>query len=156
MSRYARTTTVSCEASRAEIETLLKRYGCNEFGFMTDHRRAKIIFGCRGHRVQFMIELPDPEAKKYAHDGRGSLRKPQSRIKAWDQDCRSSWRSFKLLIHAKLEGIESKITTFEEEFMPHIVMSDGETIGNKILPRLFDGSIYSDGKLPPLLDHKVR
>jgi hypothetical protein len=149
--RYASKTTVSSEKSRAEIETLLRKYGCNEFGFMTDHRRAKIIFGFRGHRIQFIIELPDPDAKKYHKDGRGVVRKPHSRFKVWDQDCRQSWRSFKLLIHAKLEGIESKITTFEEEFLPHIVLIDGETIGQKILPNVIDGSIYKSGKLPLLL-----
>jgi hypothetical protein len=51
---YAKGTSVSCELSRAEIVRILTRYGCNEFGFASEARKAMMVFGFKCHRVRFI------------------------------------------------------------------------------------------------------
>ena len=50
---------------------------------------------------------------------------------------------------AKLEAVESGIATFEEEFMAHIVMPNGKTVGEMALPLI--ESAYKTNKHVPLL-----
>ena len=50
---------------------------------------------------------------------------------------------------AKLEAVESEITTFEEEFLAHILLPDGQTAGDYLLPQL--ERVYETGKMPTML-----
>jgi len=54
-----------------------------------------------------------------------------------------------LAIKAKLEAIECGISTLEKEFMAFVVMPDGRSLGDHIIPQL--EKISSTGKLPKLL-----
>ncbi|GAG36103.1 unnamed protein product [marine sediment metagenome] len=62
---------------------------------------------------------------------------------------RQKWRALSLVIKAKLEAVESGISIFEEEFLAHIVLPDGRTIGDFMIPQI--KTIYSSGKMPKLL-----
>ncbi len=53
------------------------------------------------------------------------------------------------MIKATLEAVESGITTFEEEFLAHIVMPDGMTVGNHVRPTI--AAWYAGGTMRPLL-----
>ena len=53
------------------------------------------------------------------------------------------------MIKAKLEAVESGISVFEEEFLAHLVMPDGKTVGQSILPQV--EAAYQTGKMPSLL-----
>ena len=64
------------------------------------------------------------------------------------------WRAMILVVKAKLESVETGISTFQEEFMAHIIMANGKTIGENILPRLLESS--RDGKHPALLMLEAR
>jgi hypothetical protein len=71
---------------------------------------------------------------------------------AGEQPCRLK----ELLIKAKLEAVESEISTVETEFMTWMVLPNGETVGQWMMPQL--EAIYQSGKMPPLLpggDHIV-
>jgi len=68
---------------------------------------------------------------------------------AWEQACRQRWRALNLAILAKLEAVEAGITTFEEEFLAHLVLPNGKTVGQWAVPAV--GKALSDGKMPPLL-----
>lgn len=54
-----------------------------------------------------------------------------------------------LVIKAKLEAIESDISTFDDEFLAHIVMPDGKTVGE--ITREKVALAYSSGTMQPLL-----
>lgn len=144
---YAAGTEVSVERSRAEIEKMINRYGATSTAFMTSVDRAMIAFEADGRRVVF--ELPLPHQSEFALDGRGKDRTPDRLREAWEQGCRSRWRSLALVIKAKLEAVASGITTFEDEFLAHIMMPDGITVGNKIKPAI--AAWYASGKVQPLL-----
>lgn len=68
---------------------------------------------------------------------------------AYEQAVRQRWRALALLIKSKLEAVESGITVFEEEFMAHVVLPDGKTVGQHLLPQIAHS--YESGHMPPLL-----
>jgi len=126
MTRFAEGTTVSTEKSRAEIEKLIVRYGATSTAFMNGPGRALILFECKGRRIMFELPLPGVEEKRFQRDGRGSVRPSHKQYAAWEQACRQRWRALSLVIKAKLEAVESGITTFEDEFLAHIVMPEAD------------------------------
>lgn len=149
MARYAQDTSVSVEKSRAEIEHLIVRYGATSTAFMNAAGRAMILFEAKGRRIMFELKLPDIADKQFEQDGRGTRRTPEKRHGVWEQACRQRWRALALVIKAKLEAVESGITTFEDEFMAHIVMPDGQTVGTHIKPKI--AQAYETGSMLPLL-----
>lgn len=46
----------------------------------------------------------------------------------WEQACRQKWRALALLVKAKLEAVDAKISSVEEAFFADIVMPDGRTV----------------------------
>ncbi len=59
------------------------------------------------------------------------------------------WRAFNLVVKAKLEAIESGISTLEDEFMAFIQLPSGETVGQWMQPQI--EAAYRTGTMPPLL-----
>ena len=151
MSRFAESTTVSVEKSRAEIEGVLRRYGATGFISGWNDERAVIGFQMNERQVKFYLPLPDAKSKHYARDGRGSLRSADKIYQVWEQDCRQRWRALALVIKAKLEAVAAGITVFEDEFMAHIVLPDGQTVGQVMRPQI--ESAYREGTMPPLLPY---
>ncbi len=142
--RFAESTTVPVIKSRHEIEEILIKYGADEFasGWKEADNKASIGFVIKGTRVRIIFSIPskDEERFHYFSNGRGGQvqRKPAHALKAWEDECKRMWRSATLVIKAKLEAVESGITTFEQEFLPFIVMPNGRTIGEALLPQLPD------------------
>lgn len=154
--RYAADTSVSVERSKAEIEGLLHRYGATEFMTAWDRKgRAVIGFVMRDLMVRMTLQLPSVDEEKFATTPGGRRRRNEAdRSKAWEQECRAQWRSLALVVKAKLEAVESGISTFEREFLPDIVCNaDGGTLGDVLIPQL--AKIQATGKLPPLLPAKT-
>ena len=154
MAKFAEGTEVSVEKSRAEIEALIIRYGATSTAFMNGPGRALIMFEAKGRRIVFELPLPDAADKKFERDGRGSCRTPERRMQAWEQACRQRWRALALVIKAKLEAVESGITTFEDEFLAHIIMPDGMTVGAHIKPGI--ERAYATNSMVPLLPAPTR
>jgi hypothetical protein len=143
---YAETTEVSVARSRAEIEEMLMRKGCQQFAYMADESKAAIGFTIQNRRVRFVIPLPQRSDKRFWFTpSRHTRRTEEDAYKAWEQGCRSRWRALYLAIKAKLEAVEIGITTFEEEFLAHFVTDDGRTIGERVIPAL-DENIRGNGK----------
>ncbi len=148
--KYAEQTTVSSERSRAEIETILGRYGASSFAYMWQGTTALILFEYNGKRIKFMLRLPsrDDKAIKCTPE-RGTVRSREAQEKAYKQAVRQKWRALTLVIKAKLEAVESGISVFEEEFMANIVLPNGQTTGEYMLPQINEA--YRLGEMPPML-----
>jgi hypothetical protein len=144
--RYASSTSVSTEKSKGEIERTIKRYGAAGHMFAEKPDAALIEFQMSGKRIRFILPLPDRNA--FARDGRGARRSTDRQLIAWEQACRQRWRALALVIKAKLEAVESKITTLEQEFMAHIVLPGGQTVGQAWLPKVDEA--YKLGKVPEI------
>lgn len=156
MRRFAEGTDVSPERSRAEIEAVLRRYGATEFASGWAPDRATIMFAHGQWRVRFFLPIPKIEAFNPAkgNEPKGwNSWTPERRKtfvqRARDAEERRRWRALALVIKAKLEAIASKITTFEDEFLAHIMIPGGITVGEKIASQLIDS--YKTGGTPPLL-----
>ncbi|MCQ8781707.1 hypothetical protein [Mangrovibrevibacter kandeliae] len=146
---YAKETTVSVEKTEAEIKALLRRYGATAMMAGEQPGQAMIAFEMKDRRIVFRLPLPDRDAKEFRLDGRGAARTADRRLAAWEQACRSRWRALLLCIKAKLESVESGIESFEQAFMPHIMLPDGSTVSEQVLPRIAES--YRDNKMQPLL-----
>jgi hypothetical protein len=148
---YAAGTDVPADRSRAEIERVLTRFGATGFGYAwsEDHGAAQVVFEAHGRRIRFSLPMPDSAERRFTVDGRNRRRSPSSARAAHEQEVRRLWRALLLVIKAKLESSASGITTFEEEFLAHIVLPDGSTVGEWAVPQL--GELYSSGQMPALL-----
>lgn len=151
--KYAAKTEVSAEKSRAEIEIVLKRYGASRFGYMVGPTEAMIAFEARNRRIRFIVPMPDPTDEKYHYRKVSNYSKkrltPDQAQERIEQEGRQRWRALLLAIKAKLEAVETGISTFEDEFLPHIVLPSGQTVGQWIGPQIDEA--YRTGGMPQLL-----
>jgi len=150
MSRYAAQTKTTSDRSRAEIEKTLVRYGADGFSYGWDGTAAIIAFRMDGRMVRFQITMPDINDDEFQLTDTGRERSQPAIEKAWEQAGRQRWRALALVVKAKLEAVESDITTFDEEFMAHLVLPNGQTVGQYTLPQLEEVRLKGK-KMPNLL-----
>lgn len=132
---YASRTDVPVDRSRAEIERTLIKYGATKFAYGTDHEKATIQFEAEGRIIRFVMKIPqEREFRSTA---------------AYGQALRSRWRALGLVIKAKLEAVESEITTFEDEFLAYTVVPGGGTVSEWLQPQI--ETAYETGKAPRML-----
>ncbi len=143
---YAVQTSVSVEKSRGELERILAKYGASAFGYMSDPTRAMVAFKAHGKSVKFV--LPLAQQSEFAKDKRGSRRSSGAMLKAVEQANRARWRALNLCVKAKLEAVECGITSFEQEFLAHFVLPNGETMGDYAIPMIEEAT--KSGKMPQL------
>lgn len=150
MSRYAANTDVSSDASRAEIERILRRYGADSFIYGWDRNTAVVGFRAHDRQVKFLLPLPDRNDEEFTcTPARGYARSDAAADKAYEQAVKQRWRALALVIKAKLEAVEAEISEFEEEFMAHIVLPNGQTVGEFMRPQIEEA--YETGTMPNML-----
>jgi hypothetical protein len=150
MPTYAAQTNVDSSRSRAEIEHTLTRYGADQFmyGWMKDE--ALIGFRMHGRMIQFRLKMPRRDAPEFAlTPSRRYARSERDQAAAYEQAVRQRWRALALVIKAKLEAVESQITTFEDEFLSATMLPDGSTVGEWAQPQIADA--YETGRMPDSL-----
>lgn len=125
---YANSTQVSSAKSRQEIESTIERYGADEFAFATKNGVAMIGFVLYDRQIRFVLPLPARDDKAFRLTPTGLVRSQKARADAYEQAVRQKWRALALVIKAKLEAVESGITTFDEEFLANIVLPGGMTV----------------------------
>jgi hypothetical protein len=176
VSRYAEGTSVSVDRSRAEAEKTLARYGAIGFMYGREERpevlrlrkehgswcdivvgrqspnpprctcgatreiaRAVAILGFKmkldGAERQVRLEVPMPHEIETGNK------------KSAEAAERQRWRALVLVLKAKLEAVASGISTVDAEFMAAVVMPNGMTLGQAILPRLTE--VVTTGRLLP-------
>ena len=146
--RYAESTTVPSDRSRAEIEKTLTRYGATTFQYGWQQDRAAIGFVMSGRQIRFILPLPDRESADFTRTPTGKSRTSTAAEAAYEQAVRQRWRALALMVKAKLEAVASGIVTFEEEFLPHTVLPSGRTVAQEIMPAV--ESAYATGAVTPL------
>lgn len=147
MTTYAAKTTVSPERSRAELESVLKRYGATAFAYGYEARRAVVTFKAAERIVRFEIEVPQLADFRVGPGYRSRTATQQNNAR--DQAERQIWRALVLVVKAKLEAVESGIVSFEQEFMAHLLLPDGTTVAEWMEPQLVE--VYATGRMPALL-----
>ena len=144
---YAKGTTVSVARSKEEIERVLARYGADSFGYATEGNRALITFSMESRRIRMFLVLF--EFEDFELTPTRLKRTAQAQRRAYEQGCCERWRSLSLIVKAKLEAVAAGITTLVTEFLAHIVLPDGSTVGQVMLPQV--DQAYRSGEMPPML-----
>lgn len=124
--RFAEQTKVPIARSKAAVEQLLAKRQASEFGTYTDPKGSHVSFRVEGLFVRISVPMPDGD----------------------EREARRRWRSILLALKAKFDAVDSEISTLEQEFMAHIVVADGQTVGEHLLPRL--AAALTAGKMPRL------
>lgn len=133
---FASETRVPIDRTRAEIERLVvERHKATQYatGFQANPPRASVQFQMKDRIIRFDLPLPV--------EGRDT--------KALEQATRARWRALLLIIKAKLEAVESGVTTFEEEFLAHVVLPGGRTVAQQTIKQI--AAAYASGRAPRLL-----
>ena len=94
-------------------------------------RGDAMVFEAHQRRIRFDLPLPEGNSDKNA------------------QAIRQRWRALLLCIKAKLESVESKIESFEDAFLAHVVMPDGRSVSDHVRPRI--EQVYAGGEGQALL-----
>lgn len=136
MKPYANRTDVTVEKSKGQIEKLLNEFKASAVMMATSADKSMVVFTMSDRNVKFILPLPQ--------------RAEHTTIGGFDQACRTRWRALYLALRAKLEMAATGITTFEDEFLAHIVMPDGQTVGEMTRPRI--AQAYQSGEVRPLLE----
>ena len=141
---FAENTKVSVDRSQAEIRKTLLKYNSTGVACIESPTRAKVVFEMKNRRVQFSFDLAVYE--KTLNKNRILMSRNQV-----EQENRRLWRCVLLAIKSKLESVESGITSFDQEFMAHMMLPNGNTVGEIMIPQL--DQCYSDNQMPPLLGY---
>lgn len=147
---YAENTNISVARTKADIEELVLKAGASQFISGINEDIAVIGFTLDARQIRFVLPLPDRNSKEYWYTpSQNRERAPEQAYKIWEQACKSRWRSLYLIIKAKLEAVESGISTVEREFFYDIVLPNGKTVGEFMAPQIEEA--YQTGNMPPLL-----
>lgn len=130
---FAEHTTVPVAKTRGEIEALVGKHGATEFSSGWMGTLAALQFQINGRRVRFQLQAADADwgrdrimkAKRGRYWNRASIPAEKAQALA-EAENRRRWRCLLLAIKAKLEVVETGIATFDEEFLAHIVVGDGQ------------------------------
>ena len=144
---YANKTKVTPARSRMEIEKTLERYGASSFGYMTSPEGAAIAFEAEGRRIRITVPIPKHGDFQTNRAGHAVTDKQAEAARAKAE--RQRWRALSLVVKAKLEAVEAGVATFEEEFLPYVLLPNGQTVGQDVLPKI--AQAYENKKMPPLL-----
>lgn len=155
--RYAATTEVPAERTRAEIEATLRRYGHTDaFAYGREGDCEILGFRLYGRYVRFTVFQPTSQDRVVAYTPGGKCRPPGPAIEAAiAAEHRRRWRVLLLQIKAKLEMVEMEVderarqAAAEREFMGNLLLPDGRTMAEFIQPQL--DVIYGQGAMPSLL-----
>lgn len=149
MNKFASETEVPAEKSRSEIERTLARYGATSFLYGWAEERAIVGFTIQGRQIKFLLPMPNREDADIRKTPTGNQRNAANIESAYEQAVRQRWRALALVIKAKLEAATSGIATIEEEFLAHIVLPDGQTVGQFMKPQI--ETAYQSREMPKLL-----
>lgn len=148
---FAADTEVSVDRSRNAIEQLLTAYQCRKFisGIDRDAGKAMLQFELRSRLIRFEVSwpktiqtLPEDWRKRWLATRRKNGQAFLEQIE------RQRWRAMHLVLKAKLESVTSGVATFDEEFLPYIVLPNQQTVAQTMVPLIEQA--YASGQMPRL------
>lgn len=124
MKKFAATTSTSVAKTKGEIEDLITREGGTDFATVNRDGTATVLFTLNKRSIMFELWLPLLADFKQRTTPTGRVKdcSQQEQLKLFEQACRSSWRGLLQCIKAKFISVEMNIESFDEAFLPHIVV----------------------------------
>lgn len=133
--RYAEGTKTPVGESRTSLEMLLRRHEADQILTGSDACKEQGFVQFTMARRMFRLRV-DYQARV-------------GRAKDVDQREREAWRLLNLIVKAKLEVVRMGESTPEVEFLANVVLPDGTTVEDQVLPALEE--TYRTGVMPRLL-----
>lgn len=156
MTRYAASTSVTVQKSRAQIEKLLQRWGCDGLRWTNLYGAGTVTIEFtweheeRGYLARFTIKVPnDDQLRSEACHGSTGRYLQTKFDNLTEHRGRQEHRALGLLLKAAFVAIEEGILDAETFFLPYLVGSDGRTVAEVALPRL--GLLLGEGGASALL-----
>lgn len=135
---YAEGTKVPIEQTKTEIERLVSKFGATAFMIASQSGHATIMFEAAERRIRFDVAVLKEKPEQNTATRNTAARENRRR-----------WRALLLCIKAKIESVDSKIETFEEAFLSHVVLPDGSTVYSAAQTAI--ASAYKENRMVPLL-----
>lgn len=146
---YANQTTVTIERSKSELKRVIYNNGASNYKYGETEDMATVMFSKEARIIRFVITFPPPSDRMFTHTPTGKPRVKDAAHREYDQECRRRWRALILCIKAKFETVASGIASFEEEFLPYILLPNNQTVAKTILPQIAE--VYETRKMPKLV-----
>lgn len=124
---YGEHTKVPFPKTVSDILVMLRKAGAEQVGQFEESQRLTIMFRMNERQVRFRIT--------WANNS--------------DREQRQRGRALFLVIKAKLESVESQVETFEEAFLPNVVMANGQTVYERVAEPI--ALEYKAGTVQPML-----
>lgn len=147
--RYAAGTEVPIDRSRTEIESTLRRYGATGYAYGWEGDPAVVGFVVRGWQVRFELPVPTPDEERFRLTPTGKKRTASAAKAEHETAVRQIWRVFAFMIKAMLEAVEAGLIDFEQQFLAHIVLPGGRTVGQEVGEKVAEAC--QTGQVPELL-----
>ena len=144
---YAARTTVPIFKTHPEIMELLQKHGADGFGFDYEGDHSTVRFRMSGLYVQITLTMPPLD--DFALTPKRIRRTSDGQHRAWEQACRQRWRALLLIIRAKLEAVESGVTSLESEFLANVMLPNNLTVGQVLAPQIEEA--YATGRVRGML-----
>lgn len=138
MGRYAQGTAVPIDRSRQEIESILCRYGADDFLYYRNSEKIALAFRINGYPCKITIRMPQEEEVSLTETGR--QRKESVVQQALEAELRRRWRVLVLSLKARLESIDAGCETVEQAFGGIFLLKSGMTVGEELSDRSRIGS----------------
>jgi hypothetical protein len=152
--RYASNTQVSADRSISEIKKTVTRYGAENFIFAETPLKGIVGFTMAGRSIRISIKLPPIE--DYVTTPQGRARHPAVAAELREKGTRQMWRCLALVVKAKLEAVDSGISSVDDEFLAFIMVDGHTTVGDALKTRMSERFFGKNAPqlLPMLEEHK--
>lgn len=134
---YAEKTTVPVGKTQEDLKRMIEKHGGDSFmaGSLRATGEVGVIFDAFNRRFRILLKMESEEKLKV--DGRGSIRSEESFKRAKAQAERSAWRLIYLIVKARIECIEAGCETFEQAFLPYMLIPDtGKVLAEQVVPAI--------------------
>jgi hypothetical protein len=134
-------TATSGEKALGEIQKILRGFGCNKFGSMTDDAAGELLvqFEYRGRKVSVKASVNGYAAawlREHPWSSRTKSTKVQHERKARDIASVAVYSILRDWIKGQVVAIETGILSFEGAFLGQILLADGRTALDHVEPML--------------------
>lgn len=148
--KFAEGTAVPVEKSRGELTSLLERHGASGFAVFQVDGGTRVVFTMHSRMVRLEVRHAPLPGTNYK-DSSGAMRwlTESQRKQRQEGENRRRWRVLLLVTKGKLEIVDSGESTFEREFLADILLANGETVAEAMLPRIAES--YDTGEMPSFL-----
>jgi hypothetical protein len=144
----------SGEKALGEIQKLLRGFGCNKFGSMSDDEADEILVqfeyrgrpvsvkaSIRGYAAAWLRENPPTIYQTDINAGRAAAKKHAQERKAMDLASVAVYSILRDWIKGQITAVETGILTFEGAFLGQILLPNGRTVlehasESKLLPQI--------------------